>query len=95
MGWGKTIPGWKIVVVSHMRLGTIPVKILQHNIQTINSLNPDIALMLGNQFVVDWRDLGKTRCANALDKIQASKVKGAAQQEIQFCCRICKGLIHT
>ena len=58
-----------------MRLGTIPVKILQHNIQTINSLNPNIALMLGNQFVVDWRDLEKTRCADALDKIQASKVK--------------------
>ncbi len=83
------------MVVSDMRLGTIPVKILQHNIQTINSLNPDIALMLGNQFVVDWRDLEKTRCADALDKIQASKVKGAAQQEIRFCCRICKGLIHT
>jgi len=76
LGWEKTIPDWKIVVVSDMRLGTIPVKILQHNIQTINSLNPDIALMLGNQFVVDWRDLGKTRCADALDKIQASKVKG-------------------
>ena len=73
MGWGKTIPDWKNVVVSDMRLGTIPVKILQHNIQTINSLNPDIALMLGNQFVVDWRDLGKTGCADALDKIQASK----------------------
>ena len=79
MGWGKTIPDWKIVVVSDMRLGTITVKILQHNIQTINSLNPDIALMLGNQFVVDWRDLGKTRCANALDKIQASKVKISAK----------------
>lgn len=81
MGWGKTIPDWKIVVVSDMRLGTIPVKILQHNIQTINSLNPDIALMLGNQFVVDWRDLGKTRCANALDKIQASKVKIAPNDQ--------------
>ncbi len=73
MGWGKTIPDWKIVVVSDMRLGTIPVKILQHNIQTINSLNPDIALMLGNQFVVDWRDLEKTGYADALGKIQASK----------------------
>ena len=69
----KPVPDWKIVAVSDMHLGTMPAKTLQRNIQIINNLNPDLVLMLGDQFVVDWRDLEKTGYADALGKLQASK----------------------
>ena len=69
----KPVPDWKIVAVSDMHLGTMPVKTLQRNIQIINDLNPDLVLMLGDQFVLDWRDLEKTGYSDALGKLQASK----------------------
>ena len=69
----KPVPDWKIVAVSDMHLGTMPVKTLQRNVQIINSLNPDIVLMLGDQFVVDWRDLEKMGYWDALSKLQAKK----------------------
>lgn len=69
----KPVPDWKIVVASDLHLGTMPAKTLQRNVQIINNLNPDIVLLLGDQFVVDWRDLEKTGYTDALGKIQASK----------------------
>lgn len=69
----KPVPDWKIVAVSDMHLGTMSAKTLQRDIETINKLNPDVILMLGDQFVVDWRDLERMGYLDALKKLQAKK----------------------
>lgn len=69
----KPVPDWQVVVVSDMHLGTMSPKTLEKNIQRINSLQPDLILMLGDQFVIDWQDLEKTGYADALGKLHADK----------------------
>lgn len=69
----KPVPDWRIVVVSDLHIGTMSASTLQRRVETINQLKPDLVLMLGDQFVIDWRDVEKMGYGAALGRLHAEK----------------------
>lgn len=67
----KDVPSWTIVAVSDLHLGTMTPQLLQKNVETINSLKPDAVLLLGDQFVINWRDVVPLGYASELRKLKA------------------------
>lgn len=68
----KPVPDWKIVAVSDLHCGTMSKRTLEKHIQTINEMHPDLVLLLGDQAVVNWKDLQKMGYAGMLQQIQAT-----------------------
>lgn len=69
----KPVPDWKIIAVSDIHCGTMSKKTLEKHIQTINEMHPDLVLLLGDQAVVNWKDLQKMGYADVFQQIQAKK----------------------
>lgn len=68
----KSVPDWKIVAVSDLHCGTMSAKTLQKHVNTINQLHPDLILLLGDQAVVEWKDLQAMGYANSLQQLRAT-----------------------
>lgn len=68
----KTVPDWRIVAVSDLHCGTMSERLLEKNVERINSLHPDLILLLGDQSVVRWQDLKKMGYAQQLGKLHAT-----------------------
>ncbi len=69
----KDVPNWTIVAVSDLHLGTMTPQLLQENVKTINALNPDVVLLLGDQFVINWRDVVPLGYASVLRQLRAAQ----------------------
>lgn len=69
----KPVPDWKIVAISDLHLGTMSVDLLKHHVDTINAMKPDVVLLLGDQFVINWRDVTPMGYAAALRRLRAPK----------------------
>ena len=67
----KPVPDLNIVVVSDLHLGTMSAERLLMHVDTINALQPDMVLMLGDQFVINWRDVVPMGYAKAFRKLRA------------------------
>lgn len=65
----KPVPEWKIVVISDMHLGTMSADVMRRHVDTINAMKPDLVLMVGDQFVVNWRDISPMEYANVLRRL--------------------------
>lgn len=68
----KDVPNWTIVAVSDLHLGTMTPQLLQKNVDTINALKPDLILLLGDQFVINWRDVVPLGYASELRKLKST-----------------------
>ncbi len=69
----KPVPDWKIVAVSDLHLGTMSSEQLNRHIDTINALHPDMVLLLGDQFVINWRDFTPMGYTNAFRRLHPPK----------------------
>jgi hypothetical protein len=69
----KPVPDWKIVAVGDLHLGTMSADLLNHHVDTINAMKPDVVLLLGDQFVINWRDVTPMGYAAALRRLRAPK----------------------
>ena len=69
----KNVPNLKIVVVSDLHVGTMSSKVLQQNVDRINALHPDMILLLGDQFVVDWKEVESKGYARILRRLNANR----------------------
>ena len=65
----KPVPDWKIVAVSDLHLGTMSSEQLNRHIDTINAMHPDMVLLLGDQFVINWRDFSPMGYTNAFRRL--------------------------
>lgn len=69
----KPVPDWKIVAVSDLHLGTMDTKLLDQHVRTINELDPDMVLLLGDLFVVNMNDAQDMGFTTSLSQISATK----------------------
>ena len=65
------VPEWKIVAISDLHLGTMSAECFKNHMDTINALQPDMVLLLGDQFVINWRDVVPMGYANVFRQIRA------------------------
>ncbi len=68
----KPVPDWTVVAVGDLHLGTMSPEVLQQHVKTINALNPDLILLLGDQFVINWREVVPLGYASVLQQLHAS-----------------------
>ena len=88
----KPVPDWKIVAVSDLHLGTMSSEQLNRHIDTINALRPDMVLLLGDQFVINWRDFTPMGYTNAFRRLHPPKGIYAIHGNHEFKNK--KNLVH-
>ncbi len=69
----KPVPEWTIVAVGDLHLGTMSVDMLKHHVDTINAMHPDVVLLLGDQFEINWREVVPQGYAAVFRQLRASK----------------------
>ncbi|MCQ2284854.1 MAG: metallophosphoesterase [Bacteroidales bacterium] len=67
----KPVPDWNILLVSDLHLGTMTPTLLQKQVETMNALQPDLVLMVGDQFELSPKDVEQAGYSEVLRSIQA------------------------
>lgn len=71
MEFDAPVPEWKIVAISDLHLGTMSAECFANYVDTVNAIHPDMVLLLGDQFVINWRDVVPMGYAKAFRQLRA------------------------